>query len=32
MITMYDSIDVSQIPGDAQAVAGYVGGGLEYVE
>jgi len=26
MITMYDSIDVSQIPGDAQAVAGYVGG------
>lgn len=26
MITMYDSIDVSQIPADAAAVAGYVGG------
>lgn len=25
-ITMYDSIDVSQIPADAAAVAGYVGG------
>ena len=26
MITMFDSIDVSQIPSNAQAVAGYVGG------
>jgi hypothetical protein len=26
MLVMYDSVDVSQIPGDAQAVAGYVGG------
>lgn len=25
-VTMYDSIDVHQIPADAQAVAGYVGG------
>jgi len=26
MITLYDSVDVSQIPGNASAVAGYVGG------
>lgn len=26
MLTMYDSIDISQVPGDAEAVAGYVNG------
>lgn len=26
MVTMYDSVDVTQIPRDAKAVAGYVGG------